>query len=76
MVNILTYNVVSVRALTVADLVQMGPPFQWEMLNGRATTIKIAGIALEINDALIIQYDIKGFNGVVQRINAVLLPSE
>ena len=76
LINILTYHVVSGRALKAQDLNAMGPPFQLEMLNGGATTIKIVGLYLQINNANIIQFDITGVNGVAHGIDTVLLPSE
>ena len=74
LINILTYHVVSGRALTQQDIFSMNPPFKLEMLNGDATTISREVLSTNINDAQIIQFDITGWNGVVHVIDSVLLP--
>ena len=74
LINILTYHVVSGRALTQQDIFSMNPPFKLEMLNGDATTISREVLSTNINDAKIIQFDITGWNGVVHVIDSVLLP--
>ncbi len=76
LITILSYHVVSGRALTAPDILAMNPPFKLEMLNGLATTISQDGFNIKINDAAVIQADIIAKNGLIHAIDTVLLPSE
>jgi uncharacterized surface protein with fasciclin (FAS1) repeats len=76
LINILTYHVVGGRAITAADIFKKFPPFQLEMLNGLATTIRLEGITVKINDADIVKFDIMALNGIIHVIDTVLLPSD
>jgi transforming growth factor-beta-induced protein len=75
LITILSYHVVSGRALTAADILAMNPPFKLEMLNGLATTISQDEFNIKINDAAVIQADIIAKNGIIHAIDTVLLPS-
>jgi uncharacterized surface protein with fasciclin (FAS1) repeats len=75
LITILSYHVVSGRALTAADILAMNPPFKLEMLNGLATTISQDEFNIKINDAAVIQADIIAKNGLIHAIDTVLLPS-
>ncbi len=44
------------------------------MLNGLATTIRLEGITVKINDADIVKFDIMALNGIIHVIDTVLLP--
>ena len=74
--NILTYHVVDGRALTVADIQALNPPFQLEMANGVATLIRQDQSNIKINDASVVQADLLALNGVIHAIDSVLLPSD
>lgn len=70
--SILTYHVVAgdVRA---ADVVNINTA---ETANGQTLSIDAGNGGVTINDAKIVQTDIKTSNGVIHVIDAVLLPSE
>ncbi|MBD3298892.1 MAG: fasciclin domain-containing protein [candidate division Zixibacteria bacterium] len=70
--QILTYHVVPGRVLA-SDVVNINTA---ETANGQTLSIDAGNGGVTINDAKIVQTDIKTSNGVIHVIDAVLLPSE
>jgi transforming growth factor-beta-induced protein len=76
LIKILTYHVVSGKALTAAAILAQNPPFQLEMLNGLTTEITVSGGHIKVNDATVIVADVIATNGIVHAIDTVLLPMD
>lgn len=72
--EILTYHVVGGRALTAADIIALRPPFRLEMLNRFATNITEQGGKIKIDNATVIQADVRATNGIIHAIDTVLFP--
>ncbi len=74
LIRILTYHVVSGRALTAAAILALKPPVKLEMLNGLSTEITVSMGNIKVNTATVIVADVIATNGVVHAIDTVLLP--
>ncbi len=70
--QILTYHVVPGRVLA-SDVVNINTA---ETANGQSLSIDAGNGGVKINDAKVVQTDIRTSNGVIHVIDAVLLPSE
>lgn len=67
---VLTYHVVAGKVLA-ADVVKLTTA---KTVQGANVTISVAGSAVKVNDANVVQTDIEATNGVIHVIDTVLLP--
>ncbi len=66
---ILTYHVVAAK-VTAADV----KPGEVETVNGKKFTVKVDDGTVMVDNAKVVKTDIKGSNGVIHVIDAVILP--
>ncbi len=74
--NLLEFHVVGGKALTAADIIARNPPFKLKMLNNVSTEITEHGGTIKINNATVIEADIKASNGIIHAIDEVLFPPD
>ena len=69
LVSILTYHVVPAKVMA-ADVA----PGDVETVNGESFTIAVEGDTVKVDDATVVQTDVKASNGVIHVIDAVIMP--
>ncbi len=73
--QLLSYHVIGYIAVTSSELSVMSLPVRLQTLTGDFITVSKQGNQLKINDASVVQSDIRASNGIVHIIDTVLIPT-
>jgi len=73
--QLLSYHVVGYIAITSSELSVMSLPVRLQTVTGDFITVSKQGNQLKINDASVVQSDIRASNGIVHIIDTVLIPT-